>query len=266
MKTKSFTRRDFLKFSAASLCGACLAASCARGPELPPQEAYLQKNHQKMLEDFDAVLKPVRDLIVELVGEQETDAILKESRATYEALLPQVPYIGGEDNSLSETLYMSAIALAFYQVMLKHGQPAEQTGRIIYRSMEKLFNFNDPLSWAMSQNSTGKAAQDEYRRMEKWSQNSPYSGDWKLKFVEGDGQTFDFGVDYTECGIVKFFKAHNAAELGPYMCLGDFPISKALNTGLVRTSTLAHGGPCCDFRFKAGRAVQMEWTPDFLKE
>jgi hypothetical protein len=87
-----------------------------------------------------------------------------------------------------------------------------------------------------------------------------------LTFVEGDGKSFDFGVDYTECGIVKYYRAQNADELAPYLCLGDFPLSQVLGTGLVRTTTLARGGPWCDFRFKNGRPIQMEWTPDFLKE
>jgi hypothetical protein len=160
---------------------------------------------------------------------------------------------------------MSAITLACYQVMQAHGQPVEESGCILYRAMESLFGFNDPLAAAQSAHSTGKSAQDEFRRMEKWSKQSPYADDWKLTFVEGTPD-FDFGVDYTECGIVKFYGDHQAEELAPYLCLGDFPISRMTDSGLVRTTTLAHGGPRCDFRFKAGRPIQMEWTPDFLKE
>jgi hypothetical protein len=263
--SQSFTRRDFLKLSAASLCGACLAA-CARVPDLPPQETYLRDNHQKMMDDFDAVLNLVRNLIIDLTSEQEATAILKESRIAYETLLPQIPYIGGDDNALTEVLYMSAIALAFYRVMLVHGQPVEEIGRIFYRAMEALFdNLIDPLDAMLSGDPNGKAAQDEFRRMARWAEKSPYPGDWKLTFVEGTAD-FDFGVDYTECGLVKFYKTQKAAELAPYLCLGDFPQSQLLNTGLVRTTTLAQGGARCDFRFKAGRPVQMEWTPEFLKE
>jgi hypothetical protein len=266
MKTSQpFSRRDFLKFSAASLCGACLAA-CARIPDAPPAEAYVRDNYKKLLTDFDAVLNPVRNLIVELCGEQETTAILKESRATYETLLPQVPYIGGDDNALTEVLYMSAIALAFYRVMLAHGQPVEESGRIFYRAMEALFdNLIDPLDAMLSGDPNGKVAQDEFRRMARWSEKSLYPDDWKLTFMEGTAD-FDFGVDYTECGLVKFYKAQKATELAPYLCLGDFPQSQLLKTGLVRTTTLARGGPCCDFRFKTGHPIQMEWTPEFLKE
>ncbi len=263
MNQTSLTRRDFLKLSAAGICGICLAG-CGMPSSAAPQE-YWQANKKDLMDDFDSIIKPARSFISERLSQKETDAIASESKAKYEVLLPEVPYIGGDDNSLTETLYMAAAALALYQTMNAHNQPVEETGRVLYRVMENLFTFNDPMMSAQIRNPTGKEEQDEYRRIGRWLEKSPYPGDWKMKFVEGDGVNFDFGVDYTECGIVKFYKAHNAIELAPYMCLGDFPISQLVGSGLVRTTTLAHGGPRCDFRFKAGRPIQMEWVPDFLK-
>jgi hypothetical protein len=264
MNQTTYTRRDFLKISTAGLCAVCLAA-CGKLPTASPQE-YWQVNRKDLLDDFDSVLNPVKGLLATRCGQQQSAAILAESRKAYEALLPQVPYIGGDDNNLTETLYMSAIALAFYRTMQNHGQSIQETGFILYRAVEHLVNFNNPLAAAQTRNPNGKETQDEFRRMARWSQKSRYPGDWKLNFVEGDGSTFDFGVDYTECGLVKFYRAQKAEELAPYMCLGDFPISLAVGSGLVRTTTLARGGSRCDFRFKAGRPIQMEWTPEFLQE
>ena len=51
-------------------------------------------------------------------------------------------------------------------------------------------------------------------------------------FVEGDGDDFDWGMDYTECGIVKFLRAQGAGDLAPYFCLADFPMSDAFGLGL----------------------------------
>jgi hypothetical protein len=260
----NFSRRDFLKFSAAGVCGLCLTG-CGMKPSTPPKE-YWEANKNKLMDDFDSVMNPARTFIGETFNPEDTDQVVRETKANYEALLPEVPYIGGDDNDLTEVLYMSAIGLALLQSMKAHGQTVEETGRVMYRAMEKLFTFNDPLISAHLRNPTGKVEQDAYRAIELWTQKSSYPGDWKMKFVEGDGANFDFGVDYTECGIVKYYKAHNAFELARYMCLGDFPISQSTGTGLVRTTTLGSGGPRCDFRFKAGRPIQLEWTPDFLKK
>jgi hypothetical protein len=259
------TRRRFLSLSAAGACALCLAA-CARQPA-PAPEDYWKTNHKNLLDNFDQILNPARKEIVDLCGEPGADSVLAETRTGYEALMPDVPYIGGDDNALTETLYLSAAALAFYRVMLAHDQTLEDTGRILYHAIESLYQRNATLIRAFGGNPTGKAAQEEYRRIARWSEQSPYPGDWKAVFVEGDGgQTFDFGVDYTECGLVKFYQAQNAAELAPYLCLGDFPYSQVMDSGLVRTSTIARGGQRCDFRFKKGRPIQMEWAPEFLKD
>jgi hypothetical protein len=263
MNQNDLSRRDFLKFSAAGVCGLCLAG-CGLKTSAPPKD-YWEANKKYLMDDFDAIMDPARLFIQEKLNPEETDAVIKESTKNYEALLPQVPFIGGDDNQLTEVLYMSAAGLALFQAMKAHGQDVDETGRVMYCVMEKLFNFNDPLTSAHLRNPTGKQVQDSYRVIEKWTARTPYPGDWKMTFVEGDGVNFDFGVDYTECGVVKFYKAHNAFDLAKYMCLGDFPISRSTDSGLVRTTTLGSGGPKCDFRFKAGRPIQMEWTPDFLK-
>lgn len=57
----------------------------------------------------------------------------------------------------------------------------------------------------------------------------------------------------------------NTFELARYMCPGNFPMSRAIGSGLVRTTTPGSGSTHCDFHFKARRPIQMEWTPDFLK-
>lgn len=263
MNQKEFSRRDFLKLSAAGVCGLCLAG-CGIRTTLVPGD-YWVTNHKNLMEDFDSIIQPAEGFIAEKLNAGEASMVAKEARANYESLLPQVPYIGGDDNQLTEVLYMSTAGLALYQALKAHGQPVDEAGRVMYRVMEKLFTFNDPMMSAHLRNPTGKEEQDAYRVIEKWTAKSPYAGDWKMNFVEGDGVNFDFGVDYTECGVVKFYKSHGAFDLAKYMCLGDFPISRSTGTGLVRTTTLGSGGPKCDFRFKTGRPIQMEWTPDFLK-
>jgi hypothetical protein len=263
MKTTDLTRRDFLRFSALGACAVCLAA-CGQRVPASPQE-YWQDNRKDLMKDFDDMMKPAKGFIQEKLSPEETTDVINESRKRYEALLPDVPYIGGDANDLTEVLYMSAIGLAFYQTMKEHSQPVEESGRVLYKVMESLFTFNDPLMAAHLRNPTGKEEQEAYRIIEHQLKKSSYPGNWKMTFVEGDGENFDFGVDYTECGVVKYYKAHNAFELARYMCLGDFPISQSTGTGLVRTTTLGSGGPRCDFRFKAGRPIQMEWTPDFMK-
>ena len=86
------------------------------------------------------------------------------------------------------------------------------------------------------------------------SQKRRYPDDFVLNYVEGDGKTFDFGIDYTECAICKFWRKQGAEEMLPYICLVDFLSSELITkTGLVRSMTLAEGFERCDFRFKRDR-------------
>ena len=101
--------------------------------------------------------------------------------------------------------------------------------------------------------------------MRAWAENSQkrlIPGDWVVKFVPGDGKTFDVGYDYTSCGAFNYFKAQGAAEVAPYFCLNDFLASRAQGTGLSRQHTLAQGDSVCDFRYKRDRPVTQDWDTE----
>ncbi|MDI6905844.1 MAG: L-2-amino-thiazoline-4-carboxylic acid hydrolase, partial [Candidatus Bathyarchaeia archaeon] len=103
------------------------------------------------------------------------------------------------------------------------------------------------------------------RRMKKLaaeSQKRRHLGDWVFTVIQGEGEEFDFGIDYAECGICKFFHAQGADEFTPYLCLLDFPKSKAFGLGLVRTMTIAEGAEKCDFRWKIGRETKQGWPSE----
>jgi hypothetical protein len=84
------------------------------------------------------------------------------------------------------------------------------------------------------------------------SHQRKYPDDYVYDFVEGDGKSFDYGVDYLECASCKFLAKQGAPELAPYLCPADILYSEALGWGLLRTMTLAEGAEKCDFRFKKG--------------
>jgi hypothetical protein len=81
-----------------------------------------------------------------------------------------------------------------------------------------------------------------------------------FEHVEGDAETFDWGRDYIECGIVKFLHSQGADELTPCLCLTDYALFGALGIELKRTMTLAEGDKKCDFRFKKGDSAS-GWPP-----
>jgi hypothetical protein len=265
MNRRQLSRREFLRASACAAAGLCLGA-CAGAPAAPASANYYVANKTRIIQDLDPILRQMRKLTAQSHGEALAAAVASETMAEFERLLPQLPYIGGDRNTLTDTLIHSTGALAFYRVMKTHSQPVQEIGRLLYRTIESMALQSSTLSGLNGQMAGSKAPQNQFKRMAEASQKRLYPDDWVLAFVEGDGKTFDFGVDYTECGLCKFNHAQDADELTPFLCLGDFPVSQVYDTGLVRTTTIARGGSRCDFRFKGGRPIQMEWTPDFLKE
>jgi hypothetical protein len=81
-----------------------------------------------------------------------------------------------------------------------------------------------------------------------------------FRFIEGDHENFNFGIDYSECASLKFLIAQNALELAPYICANDILQSEKLSWGLTRTMSLAEGGEKCDFRFKKGGRTNVAST------
>jgi hypothetical protein len=168
---------------------------------------------------------------------------------------------------MTRNLVTTAAALALYQPLKGQGVTVEQAGEIIYRAFEcQLDAYPRPLLRLIGWLGFTAPFLQGMRRQARESQKRIYPGDWVYTFVEGDGVGFDYGLDYTECAICKLFQAHDAGELVPYLCVADFAHSRAFDTGLVRTMTLAEGGDRCDFRYKRGREVEQGWPPGFLRE
>ncbi len=82
-------------------------------------------------------------------------------------------------------------------------------------------------------------------------------GDFEVEYLIGEGNEFDFGVNYLQCGNHTFVKRHGGEEFAPYVCMSDIALSDAMGWGLTRTQTLADGCHHCDFRLKKGAATQI---------
>ena len=90
---------------------------------------------------------------------------------------------------------------------------------------------------------------------------------WDMEFVEGDGEEFDWGVDFKDCAVRKFYMKHGGEELLPYVCMSDYaPFHVLKNVEFTRTQTLSSGGDYCDFRFKKGGSTPKGWPPEDLPD
>ena len=212
---------------------------------------YVSRKFQ-LLKNFDRSIARVKRVLTSCYGKEQANALIREPRQEYEALIPQIPYIGDKSPFLIFLLPTTRY-LAVYRALKRQGRTVEEAGQLIYEMGEaelkaipgcvrRVIGYLWFSPWFLRR----------VRRRAIESQERKYPGGHVLTYVEGDGQEFDYGVDYTECASCKFLIAQDAFELAPYVCAIDKVASEMLGWGLSRTMTLAGDCEKCDFRFKQG--------------
>lgn len=193
----------------------------------------------------------MQDYLVRRYGAEFADSLYKETREAYEKLIPEIPYIKGlRARALNSFLLITAQELAVYKTMKKHGKTPGRAWEIcheaIRRRMEKFPQIKRRLlKLLMHSRFLKKIVRRRAERHELLK-----FGDFEVRYLIGDGDKFDWGVDYVACGNYNFVKAQGAEEFAPYVCMSDIPLGNALGWGLIRTQTIADGCESCDFRFK----------------
>lgn len=213
---------------------------------------------------FDKFLKRSEGLLVDRYGQATAEAMRQEMVEEFRQLIPHVPYIGGRRNMFSSHLITAPQALAIYRVVLRHGGSLEDTGELMHHMTRVECGRVPPAlrPWMM------RIAYHPSRlkRAARRSQKRQYPDDFVFRFVEGDGKTFDYGMDMIECAYLKYLQAQGAQELCPYGCDCDNVTAEMMGIGLRRTKTLAWGCDKCDMRFTTRGTTAAPWPPTFVEQ
>ena len=215
-------------------------------------DKYYTSKKSKLLKEFDKNIKQVRRVFVTRYGEGLTQAFMREARQEYEAIIPDLPYLGGK-RPFTQFIISTGWFLAMYRTLKKHGRTVEEAGSLVYEVSEAFLKaYPGYLRRLVGYMNFSPRYLKKLRERAAESQKPLYPMDYVFTFIEGDGKTFDYGVDYSACAGCQFLEAQEAPELAPYLCAIDEIYSNQLGWGLVRTMTIAEGYEKCDFRFKKG--------------
>lgn len=225
------------------------------------EKNYYIKKKRTFMRVFDAATTIVKDILIENFSETKFNELLAEVRKDFESLLSQIPYVGGKENPLTDNLTNAAMLLPIFRFFEKQGLTFDEIGKMAYDMYEAFYKVMPPTDDFFSEEYL-----NQKREYAKNSKLRKYPGDWVYDFIEGDGKTFTWGVDYSECGIHKFYKSQGCEHLMPIMCIADFAMARAYGYGLKRTQTRAHGAPICDFRYIKDGSNPRAWPPDNLPE
>jgi hypothetical protein len=245
----------------------CAVAGGVRGSVRVREHGVSNRQTEKLVRRLDRVLERSRGVLVERFGEETAGVMRRKMLDEYRRLIPEVPYIGGRRNPYSFDLSFSAWTLAIHRAVVEHGGTVEDTGELVHRMVRaETDRIPQAIRPWMKRYRFSRLKKRQVERAARRSQARRYPGDWVLKRIDGNGRTFDFGIDMTECGIVKFLHTQGADELTPYLCELDYIGAEAMGVGLHRTKTLAWGCDRCDFRLSKHGVTSAPWPPRFLEQ
>jgi hypothetical protein len=211
-------------------------------------ETYLPRK-AKLLKDFQRSIGRVRPALDGRYGDAEASVLVCKSYQEYEALIPTLPYLGEGNPMLNLFFFPSSRYLGIYRAFQARGLSLEEIGCLTYemgqaeiQALPGLARRGLGVLWFSGW------FRKRLQRRAVTSQERRYPGDYVIEYLEGDGQDFDYGIDYLQCASWELFRSQGAEQLAPYVCAIDRPASQLCGWGLRRTTTLAEGGQCCDAR------------------
>jgi hypothetical protein len=230
----------------------------------PDARSYYLSRREDILDLYATHSDAWRPFLAQRYGDVLAEDIIQEAREILDDLIPELPYIGGDDNPMTFHIIRCSTSLALYKAMKARGKSAEETGKIIYDAVAVAVAV--AVRHMPPTPPPTEAFLAEQRERARISQKRRYPGDWVWAFVEGDGEDVDYGYDFYECGTRKLYHAHGADAFTPFFCYLDFVTYRTTGWSFSRTKTLAEGHEMCNFRFKRGGETQKGWPPPFLEE
>jgi hypothetical protein len=226
-------------------------------------ENHYTAQSSRLLTYFNWVMKRLRSSFADEFGDALANEIIEKSSFEFEKILPELPYIGGRENLFTPILIASGGMLAISRVMKTYSKTAEEMFIVFYTAIDKIYNLLPRILMQLF----GRLFLSRYggigllRRQANKSQELRYPDDWVFTVVEGDGEDFDWILEYSECAVVKFWEKQGANDLMPYCSFGDIAMSRALGLGM-ECATLGEGSDTCVAKLKRGRETQMrDWIP-----
>ena len=213
-------------------------------------------DEHELLHDFDHSAQLVEDFVVVRYGEADAQALMREARQEYEAIIPRIPKIPGlRARVFNAFLRITAQEIAVYKAMKKRGRTAAEAWEICQEAIRLNMEVFPRWKAALLRRLMFSSLSKKVMRRRAQQRDPKRVGAFEMRYIAGNGDGLHFGVDYTRCGNLELAKALGASEFAPYICMSDIPLSEGLGWGLTRTKTLADGCDHCDFRFRKGGAT-----------
>ncbi|NQT72257.1 MAG: L-2-amino-thiazoline-4-carboxylic acid hydrolase [Chloroflexi bacterium] len=217
---------------------------------------------QKKLKKFDKSFKPYKQKLIQYYGDDLASKITEQTRNEYERLLPETPQFDGSVNVFNWAIGVNVLIVAFYRSMKTYGNTVEDVIRILIQVSEDSHgSIPTMVRWFARKFVFSRIFLRIVRRSAEKVRNHPEG--WKIDYKKGDGKTSDWYFECHECGVIKYYEKHGAAELSPYCNYIDYIQSHVLGMGMHNPKNIGQGDEkCCEY-MKEGRETSL---PDNLAQ
>ena len=235
--------------------------------ETTPDNNYFSDRQESYLKSLAPLFSSAAKVLSGQIPKKLITAVIQETKDKFPPLLLELPYLGGDWNLFNASIVSGVAALAYIRVLEKHGIPTGIIHKSVYDIYSRAYSsLPGIVKFILRQGEFGRKHIRQLREYAERTLKREYPGNYVVSFIPGYGNDFDFGFDCEECALVKYYDRMDAGHHLPYICIGDFASSRALRTGLRRTTTLSYGGPCCDFRYKRNTLGLVGYPPENLPE
>jgi hypothetical protein len=214
---------------------------------------YYVSKQKRLLKLFDFMFRPIKAKLMSYYGEQYAAEIVLKSRHNFEEIIPQLPYVGGMKNYYTPIIIVNGMIIAMFRAMRESEKTAPDVIRIWAEAADDLFaKIPAWMAHLGGRTLLSKPVVKAFKRQTITSQERRFPEDWVYKLLDGDGEAFDVGFEFSECAVIKLYQTMATMELAPYCNFADVTYSHYLGIGLDTSETLGMGCDHCRMLFKKG--------------
>ena len=212
---------------------------------------YYQACRASMEDAMRQRLAFAEPLLREVLGLADVSPLKREILDEFEAVLSQMPYVGGAGSRMTGFFMRLLGFMAFGRVLRRRGLSPKAIGEIELQ-IYKAHLLTVPEAERLEAGRQFMSAENRslLREQALLSERETYPGDFVYDYIEpGPDDKFEFGINYRACGFCKFAAEHGDKDILPNICGLDFAAYETRGVKLERTQTLAGGATHCNFRF-----------------
>ena len=217
-------------------------------------EDYYVNKKKYCMTFFKRAARNGKRAVIKKYGSEKGNRILDRVKTEFENLLPNIPYVG-EMDILRRQMLLTAVFLAFYRVLKDDENIGSIWSLCSDFNRETLMNMPGLIRRLLKMSTFSKRMKNRFKKLAEVYKRENMADQWD--YVEGDGATFDYGMNMKKCAKLIFLKKMGAEEFAPYVCLIDKNFAECCDYGLKRTMVLAEGADYCDFRLSKNGPVEV---------